>query len=250
MSFFKRQPDLFDTKKLGTGHGSGSNLAAAGLALTPPTSAPVVPSAADDGDSVQENPAESWVELAPSRASLCSSIEAVMLESASGGEYSVNKDSRLSPVSLQSPHVEFETSLEQVKYRLVKDMLPFADGAKPSDWFWDWSARSEACNVAQKMGGRNRNGGGQVGSTLTTPPNSPVPESSEFEFKSKSSNRSVLKKAANRSSVFLRFEVVFGLVFSNLVTFFLGAAIGYCICRKVWKSNDDIEEMALSYYFN
>uniref|UniRef100_A0A183CHQ0 Uncharacterized protein n=1 Tax=Globodera pallida TaxID=36090 RepID=A0A183CHQ0_GLOPA len=208
MSFFKRQPDLFDTKKLGTGHGSGSNLAAAGLALTPPTSAPVVPSAADDGDSVQENPAESWVELAPSRASLCSSIEAVMLESASGGEYSVNKDSRLSP-----------------------DMLPFADGAKPSDWFWDWSARSEACNVAQKMGGRNRNGGGQVGSTLTTPPN-------------------ILKKAANRSSVFLRFEVVFGLVFSNLVTFFLGAAIGYCICRKVWKSNDDIEEMALSYYFN
>uniref|UniRef100_A0A914GSK7 Uncharacterized protein n=1 Tax=Globodera rostochiensis TaxID=31243 RepID=A0A914GSK7_GLORO len=231
MSFFKRQPDLFDTKKLGTGHGSGSNLAAAGLAFTPPTSAPVVPSAADDGDSVQENPAESWVELAPSRASLCSSIEAVMLESASGGEYSVNKDSRLSPVSLQSPHVEFETSLEQVKYRLVKDMLPFADGAKPSDWFWDWSARSEACNAAQKMGGRNRNGGGQVGSTLTTPPN-------------------ILKKAPNRSSVFLRFEVVFGLVFSNLVTFFLGAAIGYCICRKVWKSNDDIEEMALSYYFN
>jgi hypothetical protein len=66
---------------------------------------------------------ESWVELAPSRASLCSSIEAVNMENISGGNGSVNKDSRLSPVSLQSPHVEFESSLEQVKYRLVKDMV-------------------------------------------------------------------------------------------------------------------------------
>ncbi|KAL3097022.1 hypothetical protein niasHS_002738 [Heterodera schachtii] len=250
MSFFNRQPDLFNTKKLGTGHGSGSNLAAAGLAFGPPTSAPTLPSATDDTDSVQENQVESWVELAPSRASLCSSIEAVMLDSASGGENSVTRDSRLSPVSLQSPHVEFETSLEQVKYRLVKDILPFADGAKPSDWLWDWSARSETGNAAQKSGAKSKNCGAQIGSTLTTPPNSPEPESSEFEFKSKSSNRSILKKTASRKSVFLRFDVIFGFVFSNLVTFFLGAAIGYCICRKVWKAHDNYEERALSYYFN
>jgi hypothetical protein len=78
---------------------------------------------------------------------LCSSIEAVNLDS--NGDVSVNKDSRLSPVSLQSPHVEFvESSLEQVKYRLVKDMLP--EAAKSTDWLWDWKNRSEAGVAPEK----------------------------------------------------------------------------------------------------
>lgn len=47
-SFFKRQPELFDTKKLGTSHGSGSNLAAAGLALSPAAAS----ASADDTESV------------------------------------------------------------------------------------------------------------------------------------------------------------------------------------------------------
>lgn len=42
-----------------------------------------------------------------------------------------------SPVSIQSPCVEFESNLEQVKYRLVKDI-------KNTDWIWDWSSRPEA----------------------------------------------------------------------------------------------------------
>uniref|UniRef100_A0A183GPH0 Piezo_RRas_bdg domain-containing protein n=1 Tax=Heligmosomoides polygyrus TaxID=6339 RepID=A0A183GPH0_HELPZ len=43
-----------------------------------------------------------------------------------------------SPISVQSPHVEFD-NLEQVKYRLVRDMLP---PGKNTDWIWDWSINS------------------------------------------------------------------------------------------------------------
>lgn len=43
--------------------------------------------------------------------------------------------------SLQSPQVEFDTDLQQVKDRLVKDMLP---PGKNTDWIWDWSSRPEA----------------------------------------------------------------------------------------------------------
>lgn len=78
---------------------------------------------------------ESWVELAPSRTSLCSSVDINMVI-----VDEKDKDSRLSPVSMiQSPHVEFE-SLEQVKYKLVKEMLP---PGKNTDWIWDWSSRPE-----------------------------------------------------------------------------------------------------------
>lgn len=38
--------------------------------------------------------AESWVELAPSRASLCSSVEAVMVDRDGGEQASATKDSR------------------------------------------------------------------------------------------------------------------------------------------------------------
>ncbi|PIO73530.1 PH domain protein, partial [Teladorsagia circumcincta] len=56
------------------------------------------------------------------------------------------------PVSVQSPHVEFD-NLEQVKYRLVRDMLP---PGKNTDWIWDWSSRPEAyppkfCNISQNL---------------------------------------------------------------------------------------------------
>lgn len=152
---------------------------------------------------------ESWVELAPSRTSLCSSVEAVMVDKDAGEGNS--KDSRLSPISIQSPHVEFESNLEQVKYRLAKDMLP--QGGKSNEWIWDWSSRPEA-NPPNRL---LRHRSGQIGSTLTTPPNSPEPELiSEFEYK-------VEKKP---KSVFYRFEVIFGLVFSNVLTFVLGATIG------------------------
>jgi len=60
---------------------------------------------------------ESWVELAPpSRGSLCSSVDAVVVTSGGDATDKVDRDgSRLSPVSvLQSPHIEMETSLEQV----------------------------------------------------------------------------------------------------------------------------------------
>lgn len=62
--------------------------------------------------------------------------------------------------------------------------------------------------------------GQQVGSTLTTPPNSPEPElSSEFEYKYR-------REKAPKKPVFFRFEVIFGLVVSNLMTFVLGATLG------------------------
>lgn len=133
-----------------------------------------------------------------------------MIEKESAGEVSNSKDSRLSPISLQSPHVEFESNLEQVKYRLAKDMLP---PGKNTDWIWDWSSRPEA-NPPNRL---LRHRSGQIGSTLTTPPNSPEPElASEFDYK--------MDRAPK--SVFLRFEVIFGLVVSNLMTFVLGATIG------------------------
>ncbi|KAF7636604.1 hypothetical protein Mgra_00004001 [Meloidogyne graminicola] len=159
-SFFKRQPELFDTtKKFGAGtgegggnnnsntstsikRGSGSNLAAAGLAMM--AEKPLGP---DEIDSVPE----SWVELAPSRASLSSSIEAVNICENSVGCIISQRDSRLSPVSIQSPAVEFESSLEQVKYRLVKAMIgPDVNNKSSTDWLWDWATRSEGGNAYEK----------------------------------------------------------------------------------------------------
>jgi hypothetical protein len=62
---------------------------------------------------------------------------------------------------------------------------------------------------------RNRNG--QIGSALTTPPNSPEPDmSSDFEFKQGKAKKKTL----------YRFEVIIGLFVSNLVTFMIGATIG------------------------
>jgi len=238
-SFFNRQPDLFDVKKrLGSGSNNSNNGStndagsAVGERLSP-----------DEADAIAGEP---WVELglAPSRNSLCSSVEAVMVDAPSfGGETSVSKDSRLSfsPVSLQSPKsssgglgkVEFESSLEQVKFRLAKDMLPSGGNAKSStDWIWDWSSRPEA----NPSGMLRHRSGGQIGSTLTTPPNSPVPELS--------------------SSPFLRFEVIFGMVVSNLVTFVLGATIGFVICRKMAKSGGGYSggvgspKLPISYYYS
>uniref|UniRef100_A0AC34QYT6 Uncharacterized protein n=1 Tax=Panagrolaimus sp. JU765 TaxID=591449 RepID=A0AC34QYT6_9BILA len=177
MSYFDRQPAMFDAKKrLGQGNNHEK--------------------ASDE---------ESWVELAPSRTSLCSSVEAVMVENV--GETSNSKDSRLSPISVQSPHVEFEPNLEAVKYRLTKDMLP---AGKNTDWIWDWSSRPEA-QPPNKFHRR------QIGSTLTTPPPSPEPETvSEYEYKLDKSTK----------SVFYRFEVIFGLVVSNIMSLVLGATIG------------------------
>lgn len=154
MSFFDRQPAMFDAKKkLGT------------IAMP---SGGVPERTSDDAEgtsglggvrlSRKSSATESWEHLAPSRASLCSSVEAVMVDR-DGGETtnSGTKDSRLrfavikqyplksaifSPVSsLQSPQVEFDTDLQQVKDRLVKDMLP---PGKNSDWLWEWSSRPEA----------------------------------------------------------------------------------------------------------
>uniref|UniRef100_A0A7E4W2K2 FXYD domain-containing ion transport regulator n=2 Tax=Panagrellus redivivus TaxID=6233 RepID=A0A7E4W2K2_PANRE len=196
MSFFDRQPAMFDPKKrLGQQQNDRNS---------------------DENDSMPE----SWVELAPSRTSLCSSVEAVMVDRDGFGEAGNSKDSRLSPVSIQSPHVELESNLEQVKYRLAKDMLP--SGPRNTDWIWDWSSRPEA-NPPLKFF-RHR---GQAGSTLTTPPNTPDPElASDYEYK--------LEKIP--TSVFRRFEVIVGLVVSNLMTFMLGATIGFCICKKLSKN--------------
>jgi hypothetical protein len=142
-----------------------------------------------------------------------------MIEKDSNGEASNSKDSRLSPVSIQSPHVEFEQNLEQVKYRLAKDM----QSGKSTDWIWDWSSRPEA-NPPNRM---LRHRSGQIGSTLTTPPNSPEPElASEFDYKVDKSSK----------SVFTRLEVILGLVVSNIMTFMLGATIGFCICKKFSKN--------------
>lgn len=182
MSIFDgRQPPLFDVRKR-LGNIERNN---------------------DEAESVQE----SWVDLAPSRGSLCSSVDAMVIVDA---ESSLRESS--SPASVRSPHVELESNLEQVKYHLAKDMLP---PRKNTDWIWDWSSRPEACPPKVI-----RHRSGQVLSTLSTPPNSPVPEStSVYVYK--------------RKSPLFRFEVLFGFVVSNIVTFFIGAAIGFYMCKRL-----------------
>ena len=62
-----------------------------------------------------------------------------MVDAAATGENTAKDFSRLSPVSLQSPKsskVEFESSLEQVKYRLAKDVLPSGQKGN-NEWIWD-----------------------------------------------------------------------------------------------------------------
>jgi len=134
-------------------------------------------------------------------------------------------DSRLSPVSvLHSPHVEMESSLEQVKYRLIKDMLP---PGKNTDWIWDWSSRPETI-PPKGLRFRTTNGAGSV---VTTPPNSPIPDQLHGVA---SFRHSKLIRSA-----FFRVEVLVGLVVSNLVTFVLGAAIGFCICKRLSNGRSD-----------
>ncbi|CAI5455665.1 unnamed protein product [Caenorhabditis angaria] len=153
---------------------------------------------------------ESWVELAPSRTSLCSSVDInmVMIDEK-------DKDSRLSPVSMQSPHVEFE-SLEQVKYKLVREMLP---PGKNTDWIWDWSSRPEHLPSVTKTV-RMR----QYGSNLTTPPNSPEPELYHY--------------VPIESESLFNVRVVFGFIVSNLFSFVVGAAVGFVVCRKLTKHRE------------
>ncbi|KAK6766961.1 hypothetical protein RB195_026307 [Necator americanus] len=156
----------------------------------------------EDADSMPE----SWVELAPSRTSLCSSVDASMVLV----DEHKDKDSRLSPVSIQSPHVEFD-NLEQVKYRLVRDMLP----GKNTDWIWDWSSRPE---VYPPKCVRVR----QYGSNLTTPPNSPEPElMTVFAYDVEPKSMSL--------------TVVVGFIVSNVITFMIGAAVGFAICKRLVK---------------
>uniref|UniRef100_A0A914MLP0 Uncharacterized protein n=1 Tax=Meloidogyne incognita TaxID=6306 RepID=A0A914MLP0_MELIC len=265
-SFFNRQPELFDTtKKFGAGtssnggggnnnntstssmkKGSGSNLAAAGLAMM--AEKPLGP---DEIDSVPE----SWVELAPSRASLSSSIEAVNIgENSVGGGIISQRDSRLSPVSIQSPAVEFESSLEQVKYRLVKSMIgPDVGGntnKSSTDWLWEWAYRSDGGASNDKP--KNNL---VINSTLTTPPNSPEPEETTdfFTFKSPGGKlyhrRIVSNKKLFDWSMFCRLDVLLAIVVSNLIT---GAVVYYCITRMEnaqSASMDDPFAQTINKYF-
>ena len=221
MSFFNHQPEMFDAKK--------RFVESSSIGVTP------LPFNSSDrqlnSDEIDVSAPDSWVELAPSRNSLCSSVEAVIFEDPCA-EASISKDSRLSPISVQSPCVELESNLEQVKYRLVKDI-------KNTDWIWDWSSRPEAL---PKNFARVKND--VIGSTLTTPPNSPEPGlyrhpmdlGSAFDTNSLVGQTGAISPKAGRWSSFWRFEVLVGLVVSNLVTFVLGATIGFCICKKAHKN--------------
>ncbi|CAL2050651.1 unnamed protein product [Caenorhabditis brenneri] len=153
-----------------------------------------------------ESTPESWVELAPSRTSLCSSVDINMVI-----VDEKDKDPRLSPVSIaQSPHVEFE-SLEQVKYKLVREMLP---PGKNTDWIWDWSSRPE--NTPPKTVRMV-----QYGSNLTTPPNSPEPEMYQY--------------LPYETDSLFNVRVVFGFLVTNIFSFVVGAAVGFAVCRKIIK---------------
>lgn len=150
-----------------------------------------------------DSTAESWVDIAPSRGSL-SSIDAI---AGFDADHVFRDFSRDSPVSPHSSNIEFETNLEQVKYRLTKDL----SNRGSTDWIWDWSSRPEAVAV----GSHNHR------SVLSTPPNSPEDNSTNSYYQCK-------KKPS-----LTRLEMLFGLVVSNFFTFVIGAAIGYYVCKRL-----------------
>uniref|UniRef100_A0A183G846 COPIIcoated_ERV domain-containing protein n=1 Tax=Heligmosomoides polygyrus TaxID=6339 RepID=A0A183G846_HELPZ len=62
----------------------------------------------------------------------------------------------------------------------------------------------------------------QYGSNLTTPPNSPEPElMTVFAYDVEPKSMSL--------------QMVFGFIVSNIVTFVLGAAVGFAICKRLVK---------------
>jgi BCL2/adenovirus E1B protein-interacting protein 3 len=147
-----------------------------------------------------------------------------------------NTGSRHSPKSsMNSPNVEMADGSDAVRYRLAKEMLP---PGKNTDWLWDWSSRPEA--VPPKEYNRlfsSRHGSGNekqkdkdmqggIATALTTPPNSPIPSPDNYYGYS-------WRHTALVRGDMLNADVVLGLIVSNLVTFLLGACIGYCVCLRV-----------------
>nr|CAD2164325.1 unnamed protein product [Meloidogyne enterolobii] len=264
-SFFNRQPELFDTtKKFGAGtssnggggnntstssmkKGSGSNLAAAGLAMM--AEKPLGP---DEIDSVPGR-ILGRTSSKPCQPLLFNRGRQYWREFCWGGIIS-QRDSRLSPVSIQSPAVEFESSLEQVKYRLVKSMIgPDVGGntnKSSTDWLWEWAYRSDGGASNDKS--KNNL---VINSTLTTPPNSPEPEETTdfFTFKSPGGKlyhrRIVSNKKLFDWSMFCRLDVLLAIVVSNLIT---GAVVYYCITRMEnaqSASMDDPFAQTINKYF-
>uniref|UniRef100_A0AC35U7C1 Uncharacterized protein n=1 Tax=Rhabditophanes sp. KR3021 TaxID=114890 RepID=A0AC35U7C1_9BILA len=155
----------------------------------------------------ESNP-ESWCELAPSRGSYCSSIDAAqMMVIDKNGE--VKNDSRSSPIHPQGLG-EIEKNLEQVKYRLQKDGLTNVRG---NDWIWDWSTKSDQpCPPS-----RQRFRGTQNNSCLTTPPNSPEPTLFGVQY---------LDYVEPTSKGYSNYQFMISLVVSNFFTLFLGTTMG------------------------
>lgn len=168
-----------------------------------------------------ESVPDSWVELAPpSRGSLASSVDAaLMYDAQQEAQPSTKKNS---PKSLASPNVEFSPNLDEVKIKLASDMLP---PGQNTDWIWDWSSRPEI--VPPKQYQLARSNVSAVGSTLTTPPNSPAPGDRRVSEGSFGSRHSKLMR-----TYLFRVDVILGIVVSNLVHFLLGACIGWFLCKR------------------
>lgn len=176
---------------------------------------------------VEEDLQESWVELAPpsrgsgSSITTCTDTGVILerllidaqqsLQSLQSVPSSAKDSRRHSPKSLQSPHVEFETGFETIKYRLT---------TRDTDWIWDWSSRPEALPPKEWRSRRPNSRG-----SLTTPPNSPVPSQDGGHFLS-------LRHSKWMRSRLVSSEVMWGFVLSNFVTFLLGTCIGFYVARK------------------
>jgi len=169
----------------------------------------------DDDSSLQD----SWVDLAepPSRGSTSS----VTMYTDPGLLIDAQRSvvaSRHSPKSLQSPNVEFDTTLEAVKYKLARDILP---PGRNTDWIWDWSSRPE---VQPPKEFRFRHPGS---CSLTTPPNSPIHYDSDVPHPPLSLRHS---KWIHRE--WFSVEVLSVWLVSNVVTFVLGVCMGMFVLRR------------------
>jgi len=161
-----------------------------------------------------ESGQDSWIDVTagpPSRGSTCSvtmcSDPALLVDAQKSAAVS-----RHSPKSLQSPNVEFDTTLDAVRWKLARDILP---PGKNTDWIWDWSSRPEAQTSKQ--------GFFRTSSNLVTPPNSPT-QITEHSLSLRHSK--LIRKP------WFSLELVSVWIVSNVVTFVLGVCVGYFIIRR------------------
>ncbi|KFD52362.1 hypothetical protein D918_08487 [Trichuris suis] len=126
--------------------------------------------------------------------------------------------SRQSPKSTQSAVVELESSLENVKYHLVRQ---FSAQRLKNVWMQDWSSRPEASPPHFYRCLRRDN-------VVYTPPNSPF---CGEEISTTTRYRFSLRHSSLIRHEWFSVEVISVFICGHVLSFILGLCIGLCLCR-------------------